>query len=115
MLGGFDGAAARPAASVDAMEARKERRWIIRELLYSRQIGSACVLGSAAAHLACLMVPGGGLLEPGRPGLLDAALYSPASSRQPSGGSIGAVMGHCIEGNRRAWSTLMNSVDDGFE
>ena len=47
--------------------------------------------------------------------LLDAGLYSPAPSRQPSGGSIGAVLGHCIEGNRRAWSSLMNSVDDGFE
>jgi len=35
MLGGFEGAAARRAASVDAMEARKERRWITRESLYS--------------------------------------------------------------------------------
>jgi len=42
-------------------------------------------------------------------------LYSPAPGRQPSGGSIGAVLGHCIEGNRSAWSSLMNSVDDGFE
>ena len=47
--------------------------------------------------------------------LLDAGLYSPASSRQPSGGSIGAIIGPCIEGNRRAWGSLMNSVDDGFE
>src|SRR5580658_5367450 len=36
MLGGFDGAAARLAARVDAMEARKERRWITSESLYSR-------------------------------------------------------------------------------
>jgi len=43
------------------------------------------------------------------------SLYSPASSRQPSGGSIGAIVGPCIEGNRRAWGSLMNSVDDGFE
>ena len=47
--------------------------------------------------------------------LLDAGLYSLASSRQPSGGSIGAIIGLCIEGNRRAWGSLMNSVDDGFE
>jgi hypothetical protein len=47
--------------------------------------------------------------------LLDAGLYSLASSRQPSGGSIGAILGSCIEGNRRAWGGLMNSVDDGFE
>ena len=52
---------------------------------------------------------GGGLV------LLDAGLYSPASSRQPSGGSIGAIVGPCIEGNRRAWGSLMNSVDDDFE
>jgi hypothetical protein len=42
-------------------------------------------------------------------------LYSPASSHQPPGGSIGAIHGRCIEGNRRAWGSLMNSVDDGFE
>jgi hypothetical protein len=36
-------------------------------------------------------------------------------SRQPSGRSIGAIIGSCIEGNRRAWGSLMNSVDDGFE
>ena len=47
--------------------------------------------------------------------LLDAGLYSRASSRQPSGGSIGAIVGSCIEGNRRAWGSLMNSVDDDFE
>jgi hypothetical protein len=35
ILGGFDGAAARRAVRVDAMKARKERRWIIRESLYS--------------------------------------------------------------------------------
>jgi hypothetical protein len=31
------------------------------------------------------------------------------------GGSIGAILGPCIEGNRRAWGSLMNSVDDDFE
>jgi len=25
------------------------------------------------------------------------------------------VLGHCIEGNRRVWSSLMNSVDDDFK
>jgi hypothetical protein len=48
-------------------------------------------------------------------GLWFPRLYSRAAGRQPSAGSIGAVMGHCIEGNRRAWSSLMNSVDDDFE
>ena len=47
--------------------------------------------------------------------LSDAGLYSRASRRQPSGGSIGAIVGSCIEGNRRAWGSLMNSVDDDFE
>jgi hypothetical protein len=47
--------------------------------------------------------------------LLEAELYSSASSRHPSGGSIGAVVGPCIEGNRRAWGSLTNSVDDDFE
>ena len=47
--------------------------------------------------------------------LLDAGLYSSASKRQPSGGSIGAIIRPCIEGNRRAWGSLTNSVDDGFE
>jgi hypothetical protein len=55
-------------------------------------------------------------------------LYSPLRSKplneryglitsvtQPSGCSIGAVLGQCIEGNRRAWGSLVNSVDDGFE
>jgi hypothetical protein len=37
------------------------------------------------------------------------------SVTQPSGCSIGAVLGQCIEGNRRAWGSLVNSVDDGFE
>ena len=54
-------------------------------------------------------------LELGRAGFWDAELYSPASRRQPSGGSIGAIIGPCIEGNRCAWGSLMNSVDDGFE
>ena len=35
--------------------------------------------------------------------LLDAGLYSAASSRYPSGGGIGAIIGPCIERNRRAW------------
>jgi len=47
--------------------------------------------------------------------LLDGELYSPASSRQPSGGSIGAIVGPCIEGNRRTWGSLTNGVDDSFE
>jgi hypothetical protein len=47
--------------------------------------------------------------------LLDAGLYRAASKRQPSGGSIGAIVGPCIEGNRRAWGCLTNSVDDSLE
>ena len=47
--------------------------------------------------------------------LLDARLYSPASSRDPSGGGIGAIIGPCIECNRRAWGSLTNSIDDDFE
>ena len=47
--------------------------------------------------------------------LLEAGLFSPVSNRQPSGGGIGAIIGACIEGNRRAWGSLMNSVDDSFE
>src|SRR5262245_5831657 len=35
--------------------------------------------------------------------------------RQPSGGSIGTILGPCIEGYRRAWGSLMNGVDDSFE
>lgn len=46
---------------------------------------------------------------------LPAGLYSPASSHQPPGGSIGAIIGSRIEGNRRAWGSLMNSVEDDFE
>ena len=61
------------------------------------------------------MVPAAVSLRLGALVLLDAGLHSPASSRQPSGGSIGAIIGPCIEGNRRAWGSLMNSVDDGFE
>jgi hypothetical protein len=26
-----------------------------------------------------------------------------------------ALLGQCIEGNRGAWGSLMNSIDDGFE
>jgi hypothetical protein len=44
-----------------------------------------------------------------------AGLYSAASKRQPSGGSIGAIIRPRIEGNRRAWGSLTNSVDDSFE
>jgi hypothetical protein len=47
--------------------------------------------------------------------LLDAGLCSAASSRYPSGGGIGAIIRPCIEGNRRAWGSLTNSVDDDFE
>ena len=47
--------------------------------------------------------------------LLDAGLYRAASSRYPSGGGIGAIIGPCIEGNRRAWGNPTNSVDDDFE
>jgi len=47
--------------------------------------------------------------------LLDGGLYNVASSRYPSGGSIGAIIGLCIERNRRAWGSLTNSVDDDFE
>jgi hypothetical protein len=43
------------------------------------------------------------------------SLYSLASERQRSGGSIGAIIGPCIEGNRRTRSTVMNRVDDSFE
>jgi hypothetical protein len=42
-------------------------------------------------------------------------LFSAASKRQPTGGSIGAIIGPCIEGNRHAWGSLVNGVDDGFE
>ena len=45
--------------------------------------------------------------------LLDAGLYR--LERQPSGGSIGAIVGPGIEGNRRAWGSLTNSIDDDFE
>jgi hypothetical protein len=47
--------------------------------------------------------------------LLDAGLYSSASKRQPSGSSIGAIVGPSIEGNRRAWGNLTNRIDDDFE
>jgi len=47
--------------------------------------------------------------------VLNAGLYSSASKRQPSGGSIGAVVRPCIEGNGRAWGNLTNNVDERFE
>jgi hypothetical protein len=46
---------------------------------------------------------------------LDAGYTAGLSLASASAGSIGAVMGHCIEGNRRAWSSPVNNVDDGFE
>ena len=47
--------------------------------------------------------------------LPDAGLVSPARRRQPSGGRIGAIVGSCIEGDRRAWGCLVNRVDNSFE
>jgi hypothetical protein len=41
--------------------------------------------------------------------------YTAAPKRQPSSGSIGAIVRPRIEGNRRAWGSLANSVDDSFE
>jgi hypothetical protein len=46
---------------------------------------------------------------------MDAGLYSRASRHHPSAGGIGAIVGPGIEGNRRAWGSLTNSVDDDFE
>ena len=40
-----------------------------------------------------------------------AGLNRPASSRYPSGGSIGAIVGSCIEDNRRAWGSLTIRVE----
>jgi len=45
---------------------------------------------------------------------MDAGLYRPASSRHPSGRGIGAMIGPRIEGDRRAWGSLTNGVDDDF-
>ena len=42
-------------------------------------------------------------------------LDSSASKRQPSGGSIGAIVRPCVEGNRHAWGNGTNRVDDDFE
>jgi hypothetical protein len=47
--------------------------------------------------------------------LLDAGLYNAASKRQPSSGSIGAIVRPRIEGNRRAWGSRTNRVNDNFE
>ena len=44
-----------------------------------------------------------------------SGLYSSASQRQSSGSGIGAIVRPRIEGNRRAWGNLTNSVDDHFE
>ena len=46
---------------------------------------------------------------------LDAGVVSLVSNRQPSGSSVGAVLGPCIEGNRGGRGSLMNSVDDNFK
>ena len=54
-------------------------------------------------------------LSLGALGFVGAGLYSAASSRYPSGGGIRAIIGPCIERNRRAWGSLTNSVDDDFE
>ena len=62
-----------------------------------------------------LLLSDGGSLRPGTPILSAAGLFSAASSRYPSGGGIGAIIGPCIEGNRRAWGSPTNSVDDDFE
>ena len=42
-------------------------------------------------------------------------LLAAGSNRQPSGGSIGAIVRSGIEGNRSAWGGFVNGVDDGFE
>ena len=57
MLGGFDGAAARRAANVDAVEARKERRWIIRESLYSQWWDSRFCQSATWAYTLCASEP----------------------------------------------------------
>jgi len=47
--------------------------------------------------------------------LRGTGLYSPASSRYPPGGSIGTIVGSCIEGNRRVWGSLTNRVNAHFQ
>jgi hypothetical protein len=47
--------------------------------------------------------------------LTEAGLRSSASSRDPSGGSISAIVGARVEGDWRARGSLTNSVDDDFE
>ena len=42
-------------------------------------------------------------------------LDSPASRPQPTGSSICAILGPCVEGNRRPWGSIVNRVYDGFE
>jgi len=44
--------------------------------------------------------------------LSNAGLYRAVCKRQPSGGSIGAIVGPSIKGNRRTRSSAMNRVDD---
>jgi len=78
-----------------------------------RRLGFSADLALPTIHDG--MVPRGVSLSLDALVLLDAGLYSRASSRYPSGGGIGAIIGPCIEGNRRAWGSLTNSVDDHFE
>src|SRR5437870_13904476 len=44
-----------------------------------------------------------------------SACLAPARNGQPSGGSVGAILGPCIEGNRRAWRGLVNSFHHSLE
>jgi hypothetical protein len=54
------------------------------------------------------------LLSPGKRRNQRSGLLGSVFSRHPSGGSIGAIVGPSIEGNRRARGSLTNSVDDDF-
>jgi hypothetical protein len=47
--------------------------------------------------------------------LTEAGLRSSASSRDPSGGSVSAIVKPRVEGNWRAWGSFANSVDNDFE
>ena len=53
----------------------------------------------------------------GRPIVGQAWQSCPLSAawRQPSGRGLGAIVGPCVEGDRRARCSLVNSVDDRFE
>jgi hypothetical protein len=50
-----------------------------------------------------------------RPVLLGHRALPAGSNRQPSGGSIGAIVRSGIESNRSAWGRFVNGVDDDFE